>query len=290
MTSRSPIIDQPQTEEFKHSVRDSVAIALTEDIGSGDVTAQLIDSRTQASATIITRESATLCGSPWLEEAFRQCDRSARFRWFAEEGDTVEGNTKLVQIEGSARALLSAERTALNFLQTLSGTATLSTRYSALVAHTSVKVLDTRKTIPGLRLAQKYAVRCGGCHNHRSGLYDAFLIKENHILAAGSIQNAVVAARMLAPELIVEVEVENYNELITALDAEADTILLDNFSLTDLRKAVLHTAGAAKLEASGNIDMTNIARIAETGVDYISVGELTKKVIPIDLSMRFSAT
>ena len=202
----------------------------------------------------------------------------------------MEGNTKLVQIEGSARALLSAERTALNFLQTLSGTATLSTRYSALVAHTSVKVLDTRKTIPGLRLAQKYAVRCGGCHNHRSGLYDAFLIKENHILAAGSIQNAVVAARMLAPELIVEVEVENYNELITALDAEADTILLDNFSLTDLRKAVLHTAGAAKLEASGNIDMTNIARIAETGVDYISVGELTKKVIPIDLSMRFSAT
>ncbi|MEL0005767.1 MAG: carboxylating nicotinate-nucleotide diphosphorylase [Luminiphilus sp.] len=269
-------------------IKEQVSQALAEDIGGGDITAALISAETQGKATIITREAGVLCGTAFATEAFKQVDERCELNWLVDEGQWVDPDTLLVRIEGPARALLTAERTALNFLQLLSGTATLAHHYAQRVSHTGVRLLDTRKTLPGLRLAQKYAVKCGGCHNHRIGLYDAFLIKENHILAAGSIGRAVSAARQIAPEKLVEVEVENQAELDQALAAGADRIMLDNFSLEDLRAAVIQVAGRAELEASGNVTEETLVTIAETGVDIISIGALTKHVKALDLSLRMA--
>lgn len=269
-------------------IQECVRRALAEDIGSGDITAALIPVDLLFTATVITRENAVLCGVAWFNEAFHQVDVSVKVEWLATEGQRISPNQVLCTITGPARALLSAERTALNFLQTLSGTATLARCYADAVAGTTVRVLDTRKTLPGLRTAQKYAVSCGGCHNHRHGLYDGILIKENHIMAAGSISAAVRAARQ-ASTLAVEVEVETLDEVRAALSAGADILLLDDFSLAQLRDAVLINAGQAKLEVSGGVTLENIRHIAETGIDYISVGALTKHVKAIDLSMRFAA-
>ena len=263
-----------------------VTQALAEDVGDGDVTAQLIRADLQASGNIITREDGILCGTAFALEAFQQIDPSCHVEWHSQDGDAVTAGNPLCTLSGPARALLTAERTALNFLQLLSGTATTAGHYAARVAHTSVKLLDTRKTLPGLRLAQKYAVTCGGCHNHRIGLFDAFLIKENHIAAAGGIAEAVAAARKVAPDKPVEVEVENENELYEALTAGADRIMLDNFTLAALRDAVAHTGGRAELEASGNVTGETLVAIAETGVDFISIGALTKHAKALDLSMR----
>jgi len=270
-------------------VHNDVARALAEDLGSGDITASLIPTSLQAQAFVISREPAVVCGTAWFDEVFRSLDPQVHIQWHVRDGDAVEPEQKLCTLTGPARALLSGERTALNFLQTLSGTATRARRYAAAVAGTHAKVLDTRKTIPGLRLAQKYAVRCGGCHNHRIGLYDAILIKENHILAAGSVTQAVAAARTVSAGKPVEIEVESLEELREALTAAADIILLDNFTVEALTQAVAINQGRTKLEASGGITLNNIRRIAETGVDYISVGGITKDVQAVDLSMRFKA-
>lgn len=278
----------PLPTATENDVQSAVRAALKEDIGSGDITAMLIPDTEIASAKIISREVAVICGQAWVDEVFRQIDNSVTVTWHVKDGDRVEPNSVLFELQGKARSLLTGERSALNFLQLLSGTATTCRDYADIVAHTQVKLLDTRKTIPGLRTAQKYAVTCGGCHNHRIGLYDAFLIKENHIAAAGSIANAIAAARQLAPGKPVEVEVESLNELEQALDARADTIMLDNFSLDDMRKGVDLTAGRAKLEASGNVSKATLAGIAETGVDYISIGALTKHARAVDLSMRLT--
>ncbi|MCB1664232.1 MAG: carboxylating nicotinate-nucleotide diphosphorylase [Pseudomonadales bacterium] len=265
-----------------------VAFALNEDVGSGDISARLIPAGTQAQATVYCREEAVLCGTPWVNEVFHQVDASVQVEWFARDGDAIGKDQALFKAVGDARALLTAERCALNYLQTLSGTATLSRHYAAQVAHTAVTLLDTRKTIPGLRTAQKYAVRVGGCHNHRMGLYDAFLIKENHISACGSISAAVEAARQLHADRPVEVEVENLDQLREALCARAEIIMLDNFSLALMQEAVALNAGQAKLEASGGINQQTLVPIAETGVDYISIGALTKDCRAVDLSMLFS--
>lgn len=265
----------------------NVKHALDEDIGSGDITAQLIGEQTQAEATIISREEATLAGIDWANEVFRQVDPAITANWHFSDGDQVAANQALVTLKGPARALLTAERSAMNFLQTLSATATLCHQYAALVADTNVKLLDTRKTLPGLRIAQKYAVSCGGCFNHRIGLYDAFLIKENHIAACGSIAEAVATARTNEPGKPVEVEVESLNELEQALAAGADTVMLDNFTLDDMKTAVATVNGRCKLEASGNVTQKTLRPIALTGVDYISIGVLTKDCKAIDLSMRF---
>ena len=263
-----------------------VARALAEDVGDGDITAALVDAGATASGQLITREDGVLCGRPWAEAVFHAVDARCALRWDAEDGDRIHAGQRLLTVSGPARALLTAERTALNFLQTLSGTATRARHYADLVAGTELKLLDTRKTIPGLRLAQKYAVACGGCHNHRIGLFDAFLIKENHIAACGSIAAAVEAARALAPGKPVEVEVENAEELGQALAAQADRIMLDNFSLAALREAVVATAGRAELEASGNVTEETLPAIAATGVDYVSIGALTKDFKALDLSLR----
>ena len=269
------------------AIKHNVSSALAEDIGSGDITAQLIDASNQAKATIISREAATVCGVDWANEVFQQVDPDIVAKWHVGDGDQVVAEQTLVTLTGPARALLTAERSAMNFLQTLSGTATLCRHYAGLIANTDVKLLDTRKTIPGLRIAQKYAVTCGGCFNHRIGLYDAFLIKENHITACGSIAQAVATARANEPGKPVEVEVENLQELQQALTAAADTIMLDNFSLADMQTAVTITKGRCKLEASGNVTDQTLLPIAQTGVDYISIGALTKDCEAIDLSMRF---
>ena len=263
-----------------------VTQALAEDIASGDITAELIGADVQASGRIVTREDGILCGTAFALEAFQQIDPSCHVEWAAQDGDAIAADSLVCTLSGPARALLTGERTALNFLQLLSGTASTAGQYAARVAHTGVKLLDTRKTVPGLRLAQKYAVTCGGCYNHRIGLFDAFLIKENHISAAGSIAKAVAAARDVAPDKPVEVEVENEAELEQALTAGADRIMLDNFTLEALRDAVSHTAGSADLEASGNVTDETLVAIAETGVDFISIGALTKHVRALDLSMR----
>ena len=263
-----------------------VTQALAEDIASGDITAELIGADVQASGRIVTREDGILCGTAFALEAFQQIDPSCHVEWAAQDGDAIAADSLVCTLSGPARALLTGERTALNFLQLLSGTASTAGQYAARVAHTGVKLLDTRKTVPGLRLAQKYAVTCGGCYNHRIGLFDAFLIKENHISAAGSIAKAVAAARDVAPDKPVEVEVENEAELEQALTAGADRIMLDNFTLEALRDAVSHTAGSAELEASGNVTDETLVAIAETGVDFISIGALTKHVRALDLSMR----
>ena len=264
-----------------------VALALREDIGTGDVTARLIAQDTQATARVISREAGILCGVDFVNAVFAELDSTLQVVWAGRDGDPIEADAELFTVSGNARAILTGERTALNFLQLLSGTATLAHHYAQLVADTSVRLLDTRKTIPGLRLAQKYAVTCGGCHNHRMGLYDAYLIKENHIEASGGIAKAVAAAREKTPDLPVEVEVESLEELRIALDAGADRIMLDNFAVGLLREAVAMAAGAAELEASGNVSEQTIRSIAETGVDFISIGALTKCVTPLDLSMRF---
>lgn len=269
-----------------HYVSEQIARALKEDVATGDITARLIDQDTRASARIITRENGVLCGRAFVNETFHQVDPTCQLTWHASDGDAISADALLCSITGPARALLTAERTALNFLQMLSGTASTAARYAARVAHTQVTLLDTRKTIPGLRLAQKYAVTCGGCDNHRIGLFDAFLIKENHIAAAGGISPAVLAARHIAPDKPVEVEVENADELNQALDAGADRIMLDNFSVEGLRAAAVHTRGRAQLEASGNVTDETLVSIAETGVDFISIGALTKHVTALDLSMR----
>lgn len=271
-------------------IRENVTAALSEDIGSGDITAQLIPPNQQAKATVITREDCVFCGKDWVVEVFAQLDKDVVIEWHIEDGEAAAANSTLFTLSGNARSLLTGERAALNFVQTLSGTATISRYYANLVAHTKVKLLDTRKTLPGLRDAQKYAVAAGGCHNHRIGLYDAFLIKENHIAACGGIAAAVTAARAIAPNKPVEVEVESFAELEQALTANADIIMLDNFSLEDMRKAVAINEGQAKLEASGNVTELTLPLIAETGVDFISIGALTKHCKAVDLSMRIAPT
>lgn len=271
-----------------HDIPDTVARALAEDIGTGDVTAALIPATQHARATVISREEAILCGTAWFDETFRQLDPNVQITWHTQDGERVSANSLLCSLHGNARAILSGERTALNFLQTLSATATATRRYVDLVAHTHCRILDTRKTLPGLRTAQKYAVVCGGGSNHRMGLYDRVLIKENHIMAAGSISAAIAQARQLYPHLLVEVETENLDELREAIAAQADIIMLDEYSLTDMREAVQMTAGKIPLEASGSVTPDSIVAIAETGVDFISIGGITKHIRAVDLSMRFS--
>lgn len=265
----------------------TVALALAEDIGGGDLTAALIPEDAQAEATVISRENAILCGAAWFDAVFRQLDSRIVIDWQVVDGDRIAPDQRLCTLRGPARALLTGERTALNFVQLLSGTATLARRYADAVTGTRATILDTRKTLPGLRLAQKYAVRCGGCRNHRIGLFDAVLIKENHIMAAGSIGEAIAVARRLHPDVTVEVEVENLAELAEALMAQPDIVMLDNFDLATMAEAVNVTGGRVKLEASGNVNFETVRPIAETGVDYISIGGLTKDVRAVDLSMRF---
>jgi nicotinate-nucleotide pyrophosphorylase (carboxylating) len=269
-------------------VTETVRHALAEDVGSGDLTAALIAADTGAEAQVITREDAVLCGTAWFDEVFRQVGDHTRVVWRAKDGEAIQAGQKLCSVTGPARSLLTGERVALNFLQLLSGTATRTRQYVDAARGTKANILDTRKTIPGLRRAQKYAVACGGGQNHRMGLYDAILIKENHIAAAGSIPAALATARNSAPkDVTIEIEVENIGQLREALAANADRLLLDNFSLEELKVAVAETRGRAKLEASGGVDLSNIRAFAETGVDFISVGDVTKNVRAIDLSMRF---
>jgi nicotinate-nucleotide pyrophosphorylase (carboxylating) len=262
-----------------------ISAYLAEDIGTGDITAAIIPETTQAHAHVITREDMVLCGQAWFDAVFKQLNPDIHIDWLVNEGESVLENTLLCELQGSARALLTGERTALNLLQTLSATATIARHYAEAVKGTNCKVLDTRKTIPALREAQKYAVTCGGCYNHRMGLYDGVLIKENHIMVAGSITNAIQTARHLS-SVTVEVEIESLAQLQEALAAQPDRIMLDNFSLADLKTAVALTAGQVELEASGNIGLANIRTIAETGVDFISIGALTKHIKAVDLSMR----
>jgi nicotinate-nucleotide pyrophosphorylase (carboxylating) len=273
-------------------VSQTVTTALQEDVGSGDLTAQLIPADRAGRAAVITRENAVLCGTAWFDEVFRQVDPRVRVTWSARDGERVRVDQKLCTLEGPARSLLTGERAALNFLQMLSATATVTSKYVEAVAGTKCRILDTRKTIPGLRIAQKYAVHCGGGTNHRIGLFDAILVKENHIAAAGSIAGAVSEARRVAPQVLLEVEVENLTQLREALDARVDRILLDNFSLEQMRDAVKitrqHANARTELEASGNMSLENLRAVADTGVDFISVGGLTKHVKAIDLSMRFA--
>jgi nicotinate-nucleotide pyrophosphorylase (carboxylating) len=264
----------------------NVRAALAEDVGSGDITAALIPASANATARIITRENGVLCGRAWVDRVFTELDPAVTLTWEVDDGEPIAAGNHLLTVNGPTRALLTGERSALNFLQLLSGTATTCRRYANLVAGSGARLLDTRKTIPGLRSAQKYAVTCGGCHNHRFGLYDAFLIKENHIHAAGGIAEAVRAARQYAPGKPVEVEVENPDELAQALAAECDRIMLDNFSVEAMAAAVRHSAGRVELEASGNVTERTLQAIAGTGVDYISIGALTKDCRALDLSMR----
>lgn len=271
-------------------ISDSVRRALAEDIGSGDLTASLVPADSQVHANVITRDDAVLCGTPWFDEVFRQLDERIVISWQTQDGDRIRADQTLCQLHGPARAVLSGERMALNFLQLLSGVATQTRHYVDAVRGTRAAILDTRKTIPGLRKAQKYAVTCGGGKNHRLGLFDGVLIKENHIFAAGSIARAVQQAKTSTPQGIpIEIEVEDLQQLHEALTAGANSLLLDNFDLDTLKKAVDYTRGRATLEASGGITLQNVRAIAETGVDFISVGVLTKNVRAVDLSMRFQA-
>ena len=278
-------------EQLGAAIQKNVADALAEDVGSGDLTASLVPETSNASASIFARENAVMAGRPWVDEVYAQLDPDIRIEWQQDDGDRIDENTVLCEIEGPARSVLTGERTALNFLQTLSATATATACYVAALKGTDTRVLDTRKTVPGLRLAQKYAVRCGGGVNHRIGLFDAILIKENHILSAGSISNAIGAALESAADVMIEIEVESLDELREALEAGAKRLLLDNFSIDDLRAAVdiNRETGAplAELEASGGLTMDQLRQVAETGVDYISVGAISKNIRAIDLSMRF---
>ncbi|HEY0746827.1 MAG TPA: carboxylating nicotinate-nucleotide diphosphorylase [Steroidobacteraceae bacterium] len=288
---KPPLAGQPRPSvPAPEDLPRQVAAALAEDIGSGDLTAALIPGERAGRATVITREAAILCGVPYVEATFKQVDSRVRIDWRAREGDSVVAGQVLFAVDGPARALLTGERCALNFLQLLSGTATAAHRYAALLVGTHAQLLDTRKTIPGLRTAQKYAVRVGGGHNHRMGLFDGILIKENHISAAGSIALAVAAAKRIGGKVPVEVEVEDLTQLHEAFESLADIAMLDNFPLPLMREAVALNAGAPrplKLEASGGINTETIRGIAETGVDFISVGSITKHVRAVDLSMRF---
>ena len=269
-------------------IREQVALALDEDIGTGDLTAALIPEASLSGASVVCREEAVICGTPWFDEVYRQlAGARVSVHWRVEDGDRVAAGTEVCRLEGETRALLSGERTALNYLQTLSGTATLARRFADAVAGTGVRILDTRKTIPGLRLQQKYAVACGGCHNHRIGLYDAILIKENHIAAAGSVTAALERAQARSPRVEVEVEVEDMAQLHEALAAGARRVLLDNFSTEALEEAVAVAKGRARLEASGGVELSSLLELARTGVDDISIGALTKNVRAVDLSMRF---
>ncbi|MFT4676712.1 MAG: nicotinate-nucleotide pyrophosphorylase (carboxylating) [Patiriisocius sp.] len=275
--------------EYFNDLTANVAAALAEDVGDGDVTAQLIDAEKQATASVITREAGVLCGRPWVDEVFRQVDPDLKLIWHVADGDQTTPDQLLFTVEGNARGILTGERPALNFLQTLSGTATTTAKYVSLITHTKTNLLDTRKTLPGLRLGQKYAVSCGGGMNHRIGLYDAFLIKENHIQASGSIASAITRARELHPGIRVEIEVETLEQFHEAAICRPDWIMLDNFALEDLKTAV-RSNQPVKLEASGGIENDqDLVRIAETGVDFISVGALTKHVKAMDLSMRIDA-
>ncbi len=267
-------------------IRNSVATALCEDIGSGDITAGLIDENSVARATIISRQAAIACGAAWVDEVFRQLPGDVNINWVTVDGDRVTEDQQLCTIAGPVRTLLAGERTALNFLQLLSATATTTRRYVDLIDGTGARLLDTRKTVPGLRVAQKYAVECGGGCNHRIGLFDAFLIKENHIAAAGSIADACARARQLHPEKLLEIEVENIGELEQALSAGVDRVMLDNFDLPAIRAAVALNGKRVQLEASGGVDEDSLRAIAETGVDFVSVGALTKNINAVDLSMR----
>lgn len=268
-------------------IEKQVRDALIEDVGAGDISAQLIPQTNMAHAQIITREPAMMCGIAWANEVFKQVDLAIKAQWQVADGEVISANQLLCELKGPAHSLLTAERTALNFLQMLSGTATITSQYTQQIRNTKTKLLDTRKTIPGLRIAQKYAVRCGGGTNHRLGLYDAYLIKENHIMACGSISNAVQRARQQHPNKRIEVEVENLSQLKEAHALKVEMIMLDNFSLTMIKEAVALNAGQAKLEVSGNADNMNLSEIADTGVDFISLGALTKNIRAIDLSMRF---
>ena len=279
------------SDELKVSIGATVATALAEDVGDGDLTARLVDADAVVGATIIARESLTLAGQPWVDEVFAQLDKNVIVDWYVGDGQTAEADDVICKLVGPARALLTGERTALNFLQTLSSTATITASYVKAVEGTGARILDTRKTLPGLRLAQKYAVACGGGMNHRIGLFDAILIKENHIKSAGSIAAALQRASDLDADVLIEVEVESHDELLEALNAGATRILLDNFTIEELTSAVQSNRSygyvAAELEASGNITLASIRAIGETGVDYISTGALTKNVTAIDLSMLF---
>ena len=283
------------TSPDMQAIREQVSSALIEDLGgelnaSNDITANLIDDNVQAKATVITRESCVVCGVAWVNQAFALIDETVALQWHVEDGDSVAPDTVLLTLEGSAKAILTAERTALNFLQTLSGTATVTAFYANLLADSNTKILDTRKTLPGLRYAQKYAVRCGGGQNHRVGLFDAFLIKENHIFSCGGIDKAVERAKSMMPGKPVEVEVENLNELEQAMKAGADIVMLDNFTNEQIQQAVALNKGQCKLEVSGNITDERLKSLSQLGVDYISSGALTKHVQAIDLSLRINLT
>ena len=273
--------------DLDHIIYASVNSALQEDLGDGDITVLLIPPQQRLELQLISREQAIVCGRQWFNQAFHQLDPEISIDWQVDDGDPVSRDQVLCRLSGKARALLSAERTALNFLQTLSATATVTHYYQSLVRHTRCRILDTRKTIPNLRLAQKYAVRCGGGHNHRIGLFDAFLLKENHLAAAEGIASAVDQARRIKPDVLLELEVETLAQLGEAIDARVDRVLLDNFSLEQLGKAVEINQGRVELEASGNITEHNIAEVAASGVDFISIGALTKHIRAIDFSLRY---
>jgi len=273
--------------ELYQQIINQAANALDEDIGSGDISAALIDADARLETELWVREDAVLCGCQWFDEVFRQCDENINIHWLAADGERVTANSVVCEVSGPARGLLSAERSALNFLQTLSGTATVTRRYVDMIAHTNCKILDTRKTIPQLRSAQKYAVLCGGGSNHRIGLFDAFLIKENHLAASGGIANAVMRARQLHAQKLLEVEVENFEQLQQAIVAGVDRAMLDNFSIEDMKRAVELTDRRIQLEASGNIKQDQLVEIADSGVDFISIGALTKNLRAIDFSLRY---
>ncbi|QIO04536.1 carboxylating nicotinate-nucleotide diphosphorylase [Acinetobacter shaoyimingii] len=273
---------------LEHAIQINIQHALSEDIGDGDITAMLTPEDEQATATIITREDMVLAGQPWVNALIQTFDASVEVEWLFQDGDRVKANNAFLKLKGSARSLLTVERPALNFIQTLSAVATKTAEYVKQLEGLNTALLDTRKTLPGLRIAQKYAVAVGGGKNHRLGLFDAFLIKENHIMAAGGIVQAIAQAHQIAPNKPVEVEVETWDELNQAIDAKADIVMLDNFSQQQMIDAVNHVAGRCKLEASGNITIENLREVATTGVDYISMGVLTKDVKAIDLSMRFN--
>ncbi len=275
-----------QLDDIRDDIQRAVTIALKEDIGTGDITAQLIPADKTDTATIITREDCLICGSAWVDETYRQLDRNIQLEWHVNDGDYVQANTTLVTLSGNSRALLTGERTALNFLQLLSGVATKAHQYKQALGDSPIQLLDTRKTIPGLRSAQKYAVAAGGCHNHRIGLFDAYLIKENHIAACGSIENAITTAKQLNPGKLVEVEVESIDELKQALNCGAGVIMLDNFDEATLEEAQKLDKGKAKYELSGNMLLADIGRFKAFGIDYISFGALTKSVDAVDLSFR----
>ena len=273
--------------ELYQLIINQAANALDEDVGSGDISATLIDADARLDTELLVREDAVICGCQWFDEVMRQCDERIDIRWLAADGDAVSANSVVCEVSGPARGLLTAERSAINFLQTLSGTATVARTYAERIKHTNCRILDTRKTIPQLRIAQKYAVLCGGGSNHRIGLFDAYLIKENHLEAGGGIAKTVASARQLHPHKLLEVEVENLTQLHEAIDAGVDRVMLDNFSVMQMQLAVELNQQRVELEASGNVELDQLVEIADTGVDFISIGALTKHLRAIDFSLRY---